>query len=347
MISYYFICILFVMVILYDSYYFIIFLYQSFKKNEIQYLPPISVIVPVYNNETTIRKCIQSIIDSEYSEKEIVVVNDGSTDKTEEILTSLVGLTLYSIPHSGKATALNYGITHSLYDIIIIDADTLIEKDTLKKLASSLGMYDAVAGNLQVSNPRGFIGRCQAIEHVRVAMFRKVSQYFNDIDIVPGPIGAFKKEIFTHIKYGYSLVEDMELTQKLKEKNYTVGYQQEARAYTEMPATWKSFLGQRFRWAKGNVDLLLKRKISFKKVLTGYILAFADLLLVASCVVTQNYFFLFLFFLFESFTMIMGTYREKTRYYLESVIFPVFMLFLDGIFLLSHFYGFLSLLKRS
>ena len=339
--------VLFLVIIAYDSYYFGIFLYQSFKKSTIQFSPSISVIVPVYNNESTIKKCIQSILNSDYDIKEVIVVDDGSTDDTKEILDSLTSITVYHILHSGKAAALNYGIEHASTDIVTVDADTIVEKDTIEKLVRNLKVYDAVAGNLQVLNRKGFLGRTQTVEHVRAAMFKKVAQYFDDIDIVPGPIGAFRKKIFSQVQYGTSMVEDMELTQKLREKNFTIGYEQEARAYTEMPQTWTSFLEQRFRWAQGNLELVLKGEIPLRKILPGYFMAFADLLLVALCVWNQYFLLLFLFYVFESFTMVAGTYREKANYYAESVLFPIFMLFLDFIFLLSHISGIISILKGS
>lgn len=342
MISFTIVLIAFLGIVIYDLYYFAIFLYQSFQNHELQFNPKISVIVPVYNNESTIEQCVTSILHSDYKLKEIIVVNDGSTDRTKEILDSLIGIQLYHIPHSGKAAALNFGIQKALYDIVTVDADTTVKKDTIQKLVRNLKTYDAVAGNVQVSNRKGFLGRCQAVEHVRVAMFRKVAQYFDDIDIVPGPIGAFRKEIFSTIQYGTSIVEDMELTQNLK-KNFSIGYEQEAKVYTEMPVTWIPFLKQRFRWAKGNVGLLLKGDIPLRKIVPGYVMAFADLLFVVLCLVNQYFFLLFLFFLLESVTMIVGNYREKAEHFTESVFFPVFMIFLDGIFLFSHIFGFLSL----
>lgn len=346
MISFNVALITFLSIAVYDLYYFAIFLYQSFQKNEPEFSPPISVIVPVYNNESTIEKCVTSILNSEYTIKEVIVVNDGSKDRTKEILDSLDGITVYHIPHSGKAAALNFGIQKALYDIVTVDADTVVEKQTIHMLVRNLNMYDAVAGNVQVLSRKGFLARCQAVEHVRVAMFRKVAQYFDDIDIVPGPIGAFKKDVFSHIAYGTSRVEDMELTQKLRDSHYTIGYEQEAKVYTEMPAAWIPFLRQRFRWATGNIELLKKGDIPLTKVVPGYIMALADLFLVAVCLLNQFFSLLFLFFLFESVTMVVGNHREKAHCVTESVLFPGFMLFLDSVYLLSHIVGFFSTLKR-
>lgn len=328
--------VLLLVIMVYDLYYFAIFIYQSLKKNEIEYSPSVSVIIPVYNNEKTIKKCVQSVLNSHYDIKETIVVNDGSTDKTKQILDSIAGITVYEIPHSGKATALNYGIAHSSGDIVTLDADTVVNPDTIQALVRNLKMYHAVAGNVQVLNKNGFLGRAQAIEHVRVAMFRKVAQYFNDIDIVPGPIGAFSREIFSKITYGASIVEDMELTHHLRDKGFTIGYEQNALAYTEMPASWNSFLKQRFRWMKGNLELLTKKQIPVKKVFTGLLLAFLDLFFVVFCLLNHYYVLILILFMFESMTMIVGNYKEKTHLFAESVFFPVFMLFFDGIFLFSY-----------
>jgi cellulose synthase/poly-beta-1,6-N-acetylglucosamine synthase-like glycosyltransferase len=339
--------ILLFVIMVYDSYYFAIFLYQSFKKITIEYSPSVSVIIPVYNNENTIKKCIQSVFDSNYNIKEIIVVNDGSTDKTKKILDSMDGITVFNIPHSGKGTALNYGITHSSGDIVTLDADTMVNLDTIQVLVRNLKVYHAVAGNVQVLNKEKFLGKAQAIEHVRVAMFRKVAQYFNDIDIVPGPIGAFSREIFSKITYGASIVEDMELTHRLRDKGFTIGYEQNALAYTEMPVNWTSFLRQRFRWMKGNLELLVKKQIPARKVLTGLVLAFLDIFFVIFCLVHYYYTLILLLFIFESMTMIVGNHREKTELFVESVFFPVFMLFFDVIFLFSYSAAGICLFKES
>jgi cellulose synthase/poly-beta-1,6-N-acetylglucosamine synthase-like glycosyltransferase len=278
---------------------------------------------------------------------EVIVVDDGSTDKTKDILHSLTGITVYHIPHAGKAAALNYGITRALYDIVLVDADTIVKKDTIALLVRNLQMYDAVAGNVQVLNRKNFLERAQAVEHVRASMFKRVAQYFDDVDIIPGPIGAFKRDIFTQIRYGISMVEDMELTQKIREKGFSIGYEQMAKVYTRMPGRWVPFLKQRFRWAKGNVQLMVNKDLSLKKVLTGYVLAFLDLFFVAICFVNQYYGVLSLFFLIESLTMVIGNFREKGGCFLESVLFPVFMLFFDGVFLLSHIAGAVSLFRES
>lgn len=338
---------LFLMIITYDTYYFVIFLYQSHKKGKIQYNPDVSVVIPVFNNESTIQDCIASILNAHYKIREIIVVDDGSTDDTGPILDSYADerITVYHIPHAGKAAALNYGIERAAAEIVTVDGDTTLLPDTIPNLVRNLKTHDAVAGNLQVSNRKGFLGRCQCIEHVRVAMFRKVSLFFDRIDIVPGPLGAFKKEIFSQLAYGTSTVEDMELTQMLREKGYSIGYEQDAKAYTEMPGTTKQFLNQRLRWAQGNMELASRGVIPVTALLTGYMLAAADMTILMMSLWVNAPGILLFFFIFESCTMIVGTYEEAEPCFIESVFFPIFMLFLDFIYLITHVIAFISLCK--
>jgi cellulose synthase/poly-beta-1,6-N-acetylglucosamine synthase-like glycosyltransferase len=252
---------------------------------------------------------------------------------------------VYHIPHAGKAAALNYGIERAVKDIGVVDADTTLASQTIGNVVRNLKIYDAVAGNLQVLNRKGFLGRCQCIEHVRAAMFRKVSQFFDTIDIVPGPVGAFRKEIFSRFTYGSSVVEDMELTHLLRESGYAIGYEQDAKAYTQMPETLNHFLNQRLRWARGNLELVREGRLPLQTLIIGYLLALGDLSILALSIWVNAPEIVLFFFGYESCTMIVGTLRERESCILESVFFPVFMLFLDAIYIITYFQACIQLYK--
>lgn len=104
----------------------------------------LSVIIPAYNSEQTIKSCITSVMqqDSSNMEYEIVVIDDGSTDRTGEILDRLkkeqIGLKVYHIPNGGVSHARNYGINHAKGELLFfLDSDDCIEKDCLKELVDS------------------------------------------------------------------------------------------------------------------------------------------------------------------------------------------------------------------
>lgn len=99
----------------------------------------ISVIVPAYNCQDTIEKCINSIQNQTYKNLEIIVVNDGSTDNTAEVIKSLQDederLKVFSIPNGGVSHARNIGIDNSTGDYItFVDSDDYIDKEMYETL---------------------------------------------------------------------------------------------------------------------------------------------------------------------------------------------------------------------
>ncbi|MFI5253020.1 MAG: glycosyltransferase [Bacteroidota bacterium] len=240
-----------------------------------QNFPFVDVIVPAYNEEITAVKTVNNLLKSDYPEFEIVFVDDGSKDSTIETMKksfdSNPRVRILSKPNGGKASALNYGIERAKGDILVcIDADTLLQTDAITKLVSyftdeSVG---AVAGNVKVGNERSLLTRWQAIEYITSQNFdRRAFDYLNCITVVPGAIGAFRKQVFEKIG-GFStdtLAEDCDLTIRLLREGYTVRYNPDAIAWTEVPETLRMFLKQRFRWTFGIMQSVWKHRDAFLK----------------------------------------------------------------------------------
>ena len=102
------------------------------EKNQIK----VSVFVPVYNDENNIENCINSILNQEYKFDEIIVVNDCSSDKTENILKKFKNITVINNEiNKGVSFSRNIGIENCKNEIIAgIDSDVELEKDWLKKI---------------------------------------------------------------------------------------------------------------------------------------------------------------------------------------------------------------------
>lgn len=99
--------------------------------------PKVSIVVPVYNKATYLNACIDSVISQTFSDIEIIIINDGSTDKSKEIIESYHDprIRLFNIDNGGVSNARNIGIQHSSGEyILFIDADDTIEKDYCEKL---------------------------------------------------------------------------------------------------------------------------------------------------------------------------------------------------------------------
>ncbi len=243
-------------------------------------LPPVSIIVPGYNEEVTVIKTIQSLLKTEYPSFEIIFIDDGSKDKTFELVHTAYGLhplvQVLSKPNGGKASALNFGISHAQYDFVVcIDADTQLKDDAVYHLMTFFTDKEigAVAGTVKVGNENNMITRWQSIEYITSQnMDRRAFDLINSITVVPGAIGAFRKSaIFNAGGFTYdTLAEDCDLTMRILKQGFIVKNSDEAIAYTEAPETLNGLLKQRFRWSFGvmqsfwkNKDALFNRKYKY------------------------------------------------------------------------------------
>lgn len=233
-------------------------------------LPPVSIIVPGYNEEVTVIKTIQSLLKTEYPAFEIIFIDDGSKDKTYELVNSAYGnhplVKVLTKPNGGKATALNFGINHAQYNFVVcIDADTQLKDDAIYHLMTYFTDEEigAVAGTVKVGNENNLITRWQSIEYITAQnMDRRAFDLINSITVVPGAIGAFRKSaIFKAGGFTYdTLAEDCDLTMRILKQGYVVKNSDEAIAYTEAPETLSGLLKQRFRWSFGVIQSFWKNR---------------------------------------------------------------------------------------
>ncbi len=233
-------------------------------------LPPVSIIVPGYNEEVTAIKTIQSLLKTAYPSFEIIFVDDGSKDKTYELVNSSYGhhplVQVLTKPNGGKASALNFGISHAKNDFVVcIDADTQLKEDAVYHLMTYFtdAEIGAVAGTVKVGNENNLITRWQSIEYITAQnMDRRAFDLINSITVVPGAIGAFRKSaIYQAGGFTYdTLAEDCDLTMRILKQGYIVRNSDEAIAYTEAPETLNGLLKQRFRWSFGVMQSFWKNK---------------------------------------------------------------------------------------
>ncbi len=232
------------------------------------YTPSVSVIVPAFNEEMVIAATLRSLLLSDYKNFEIIVVDDGSVDRTSEVVREKFSheprVRLFTEPNAGKANALNFGLRYATGDIVIaLDADTLFASDAISALAHRF--YDprmgAVAGNAKVGNRINIVTRWQALEYITSQnMDRRAFASLNCITVVPGAVGAWRKELLD-LAGGFTsdtLAEDQDLTLRIRRLGYKIGYEESAIAWTEAPATLRALAKQRFRWAYGTLQCMWK-----------------------------------------------------------------------------------------
>jgi cellulose synthase/poly-beta-1,6-N-acetylglucosamine synthase-like glycosyltransferase/peptidoglycan/xylan/chitin deacetylase (PgdA/CDA1 family)/spore germination protein YaaH len=240
----------------------------------VSFTPGVSIVIPAYNEEKVVVKTISSLLLQRYpGELQLVVVDDGSSDDTADIVEEAYGghpqVALHRKPNGGKASALNHGIAWARHEIIIaLDADTVFDDDTVAELVQPLADpgVAAVAGNAKVGNRVNLVTRWQALEYVTSQnMDRRAFSQLDCITVVPGAVGAWRRSLVRQVG-GFkedTLAEDQDLTLEMRRLGHSVAYADGAIAYTEAPDTLRGLAKQRFRWSFGTLQCAWKHRDAF------------------------------------------------------------------------------------
>jgi peptidoglycan-N-acetylglucosamine deacetylase len=238
--------------------------------------PRVAVLVPAYNEEKVIVRTIRSVLNSDYANLHVIVIDDGSKDLTAEVAREAYAAEIRAgrvqvlvKPNGGKAAALNYALDRIEEDIYVgIDADTVIAADAISKLIPHFEdrAIGAVAGNAKVGNRVNLWTRWQALEYITSQNFeRRALDLFGVVTVVPGAIGAWRTEaVRTAGCYPVNTVaEDADLTMSLLEQGLKVVYEDRSLAFTEAPIDAKGLMRQRFRWSFGTLQAVWKHRAAF------------------------------------------------------------------------------------
>ncbi|MDB4905903.1 MAG: putative glycosyl transferase/polysaccharide deacetylase [Gemmatimonadetes bacterium] len=235
------------------------------------FAPPVSVLVPAYNEEKVIARTIESVLTQRYAgDIEVIVVDDGSRDGTADAAQRIADgdarITVIRKANGGKASALNVGLTRASHLIVVaLDADTIFSPDTVRELVQPLSKarVGAVAGNAKVGNRVNIVTRWQALEYVTSQnLDRRAFSLLNCITVVPGAVGAWRRDLIRQLG-GFrddTLAEDQDLTLEVRRAGYQVAYADAAVAYTEAPDTLRGLARQRFRWSFGTLQCAWKHR---------------------------------------------------------------------------------------
>lgn len=220
----------------------------------------VSVVVPAYNEAAGIEESLRSLLETRHAGPlEVLVVDDGSTDGTAEIVERLAlpSVRLIRRPNGGKASALNTGVEASSHEIVVlVDADTVFEPRTIERLIAPFAdaRVGAVSGNPRVANPDRLVTKLQNAEYLLgCSLDRRMHAQVGIMWCVPGAVGAFRRTVLEEVGLvpTDTLAEDTDLTVAMRRRGWKVEYAARANAYTEVPATWKGLWNQRLRWSYG------------------------------------------------------------------------------------------------
>lgn len=236
---------------------------------------PVSIIIAAYNEERVITATIESLLAGNHRTYEIIIVDDGSKDRTSEVVREKFGahplVKLIRQVNGGKSSALNHGIQNARYDILVcLDADTQFNADAITYLARHFKdpTVGGVAGNIKVGNRRSILTHWQSMEYItNISIGRRAYGYFNSIMVVAGAAGAWRRSALLDAG-GYhsdSLAEDMDVTWRVRRNDWKVVNEPLAIGYTEAPENFRGLYKQRFRWSYGALQCLWKHRDAIGK----------------------------------------------------------------------------------
>ena len=252
----------------------------------------VSVLIPAFNEQDSIRGTVESILKSDYKYlKEIIIINDGSKDNTLKIAKELEKkyskVKILNKKNSGKADSLNQAFKIAKGELIaIVDADSYPDANAL---SSMVGFFNdekvgAVTTRILVRKRDNFLRKMQAVEYKVIAFTRKLLEFLDSIYVTPGPMALYRKDALSKIK-GFdtkNMTEDIEATWHLIHDGYKIRMSFLSKASTIAPDTLKKWFVQRIRWNIGGFQTILKYKHCFfrKGMLGFFILPFFSVSLI-------------------------------------------------------------------
>ena len=234
----------------------------------------LSIILVGHNEAPSLRACVTGLVEhtlSDRSRLEVIVVDDGSTDRMEDIAHDLRAERLVDevirLRHrSGKSAGVNLGLGACTGDIIVIaDIDTSFDRDALAVMLGHFAtdpQLGAISGDLGVRNASAsLVTRCQAIEYgISISLGRRVADMLGILSIVSGAFGAFRRSAIESVGgQDVEVGEDADLTMKLRRAGWRIQFVPEARALTRVPETVSALIAQRLRWDRGIVTIWLRK----------------------------------------------------------------------------------------
>ncbi len=247
-----------------------VFLFREpgLRKASPPFTPPVSVVVPAYNEECQIGRCLDALRADGYpaGKLDIMVVDDGSTDATREVVRAHPGVRLLRQNHAGKVAALNAGLRNAKHEFLLtIDADTLLGPGSTAELVRPLATprVGAVTGVVKVRNPGSVLGWFQSVEYLANAFSREsFAAVFRCSPGICGALTCYRRRALQQLGgfKAHTAAEDFDVALELAGRGFFVLAARGAVGYTHVPETLAALLRQRVRWMKGCMQCFVKHR---------------------------------------------------------------------------------------
>lgn len=238
------------------------------QRRHLSAYPAVTVLIPAYNEQESIRETVQSVLTQDYpGTLTILVINDGSSDHTVQEVRRMLPddsrLRLIDLPHNGgKSAALNEGLAQSDTEVIVsVDADCWIRADGVRHLVerflSDPPNTAAVAGSILIRNSRqNWLTKAQEWDYfLGIAAVKRIQSLFQGTLVAQGAFSLYRKTAIVSVGgWPKTVGEDIVLTWRLLGHGHRVGHASDACAFTNCPDTLWKFVRQRQRWSRGLIE---------------------------------------------------------------------------------------------
>lgn len=233
---------------------------------ELPEYPGVSVIVPAHNESYAIEETIEALLALDYPDYEIIVVNDGSTDNTAEIIDRYAESGAIRVVHlatnQGKAAAMRVGTLASNHEYLIcIDGDALLDRHAVRWMLRhflSGARVGAVTGNPRIRTRSTLLGKIQVGEFSSIiGLIKRAQRIYGRIFTVSGVVAAFRKTAIHRVGFWdlNKLTDDIDISWRLQKDHWSIRYESNALCWILMPETLRGLWRQRLRWAQGGIEV--------------------------------------------------------------------------------------------
>jgi biofilm PGA synthesis N-glycosyltransferase PgaC len=238
------------------------------RPRPIEQWPPISILVPCYNEGENAEETLTTAASVDYPDFEVIAINDGSRDNTAEVLDRLAARipqlrVVHLAANQGKATAMNVGAMMAKHELLVcIDGDALLDPQAPRWIARAFrrGNVGGLAGNPRIRNRTSLLGRLQVGEFSSIiGLIRRAQTTYGRLFTVSGVICAFRKRALEEAGWWSprTITDDIDVTWRVQVAGWRVVYEPNAIVWILMPETLKGLWNQRLRWAEGGAQMMV------------------------------------------------------------------------------------------
>lgn len=235
--------------------------------------PMVSILMPAHNEGDILYNIVKEMMELNYPNYELIMINDGSSDDTGKVLKNIVAMyenvrVIDLKKNCGKANALYLGAIASKGEILVgVDADSYLDKNALRYLVSHFinkqngERVGAVTGNPRVRNRGTLLGKIQLCEYASIiSLIKRTQRVLGKVMTVSGVCVAYRKKAL--LECGFwdrdMMTEDIAVTWKLEKNFWDVRYEPRALCWMLVPETIKGLWRQRKRWAEGGLEVIFR-----------------------------------------------------------------------------------------